>query len=233
MSTDNNLHSEFEICINSIENAFERTKNSMQCSISVSTMEIIDSIHGLKKLSISEGEVLLFQRNTLRDLLNQMEEFIKNNSSIPSYIKGRIVPVTILSWELYQNALLLHKTLDEKVLSADEVKSKSKYSTFKEIFIEEDYKKYINVLSEVEPPLIDGNWKFLNNVVGGKGVICSWFGYLLTNGKIKRISRQELAYVVNSEIKNVCIGSDGRSIGEESNKYKDDYISQLEVLLNF
>jgi hypothetical protein len=102
---------------------------------------------------------------------------------------------------------------------------------FEDIFTTNDWRKYVDVLTKVEPPLLDPNWKFIGKK-GDKGVICSWFTDLQKENKIKAVDKSTLSRIINAQIKNIEIGTHGRTFGNYSNRYEVKYKSAINQLIS-
>lgn len=106
--------------------------------------------------------------------------------------------------------------------------SKSNPTSFKEIFSNEGWEKYIEAMQKTDPILINENFEFVGNPKGHKGVISSWIGFLKSKGIIKQnINRYQLTKVLNQEIKNLDLGSGGKTIDNFSKRYKYFFENQL------
>jgi hypothetical protein len=104
---------------------------------------------------------------------------------------------------------------------------------FKDIFLAMDWKKYIDALHEVDNPVISIDYKFIGNAKKHKGVIASWIKELQDKGIIhKKYSRKHLAEVLNSEIKGLDLGKDGKTIDNYSLAYENEYKSKLKRIAN-
>jgi hypothetical protein len=100
--------------------------------------------------------------------------------------------------------------------------------SFKDIFNELDYDKYIEPLKLVKPMLIDSKNVFAGKAHGHKGVICSWFSDLQDKSIINKIiSRQKLAIVLNNEIQNFNLSSDGKTFNNTSKLYDKEFKEEL------
>ncbi len=89
---------------------------------------------------------------------------------------------------------------------------------FADVFAKEDWKKFIDALAKINPPLLDKSNAF-SQKRGAKGILGAWIFYLKSEGIIKDFSRQQLAMVFNSEIKGLALGSDGSLITNEKAPY--------------
>jgi len=106
-------------------------------------------------------------------------------------------------------------------------------SCFQDIFIDSDWKKYIEALSKTEPPIIDGKFKFIGKPRPHKGVVCSWIKHLQTKGKITlNVNRSQLASVLNEELKDFNLGKDGKTFDNVSNEFDNKFKDQLIKLTN-
>jgi len=103
--------------------------------------------------------------------------------------------------------------------------------TFADIFVNDDWSKYIDVLCEVEPILLkksdNGKYVFVGNPKKHKGVICSWIKDLQDKNIIHFESRQNLSLVLNAEIKNFNLGKDGKTFDNISSDYRKNYQNTL------
>lgn len=113
----------------------------------------------------------------------------------------------------------------------EEVKSSEKPKSFEDLFGEKKWKKYIDALYKVHHPVIDKNYNFIGKPRRDKGVICSWLKDLQNDGIVKRFSRQELASVLNNEIKNLNLGKDGKTFDLVSTAYNEEYKENLYELI--
>lgn len=104
--------------------------------------------------------------------------------------------------------------------------------TFANIFTCNNWEKYINVLTQCDPPLLKREQKkyyFIGNKKTQKGCVAQWFKYLRNKGYIdQNISRDELAQLLSNEIINFSIS--GSSIDNRSRTYRD-FEPQLNDLL--
>lgn len=105
--------------------------------------------------------------------------------------------------------------------------------SFESIFKVPDWKIYIDALHKVNNPVITSNYEFIGKTQKHKGVICSWIKDLQTKGIInKKFTRQQLATVLNNEIKNLNLGKDGKTLDNISIAYTNDYKNHLLKLAN-
>ncbi len=118
----------------------------------------------------------------------------------------------------------IEKAKDEKKINT---------KTLQEIFIVENWQKYIDILTTCEPKLLrkeNNNYKFIGNKKTQKGCIAQWFKTLKIKGIIDQsIDRGELASVLSSEIIDFSIN--GSTIDNVSTNYKTTFEKQLEVTL--
>ena len=98
---------------------------------------------------------------------------------------------------------------------------KKYFEQFDEVFTDKQWEKYINVFQKTTPPLLNDKWEFIGNRKKHIGVICSWIKDLQNKGVIKQnLSRVDLAKILNHEIKNFNMGSDGKTFDNISNEYE-------------
>jgi hypothetical protein len=118
---------------------------------------------------------------------------------------------------------------DNNSQKSDKTKDIIRVETFKDIFRDEDWGKYIEVLKTTTPPLLGDDYQFLGSGRKHKGVICQWIKYLQLKGKIKLdLSRQDLSYVLNNEISNINLSTDGKIFDIQSKVYIYEFKQQLE-----
>lgn len=103
---------------------------------------------------------------------------------------------------------------------------------FSDIFASTDWNKYIEALQNTEPKLISEENEFIGKPKLHKGVICSYVKDLQTKNIIKfTVNRKQLSHVFNNEIKNLNLGSDGKTFDNISNAYEDNFKEQLMKLI--
>lgn len=103
---------------------------------------------------------------------------------------------------------------------------------FKSIFTKEDWKCYVDVLKLCTPQIIDSNNEFIGSPKKHKGVVCSWFKHLQSQGIIKTsLNRKQLAVAINSEFKNLNIGLDGKTFDNLSKTYDVYFEHQFQEIL--
>jgi hypothetical protein len=103
---------------------------------------------------------------------------------------------------------------------------------FSDIFASTDWNKYIEALKNSEPKLISEENEFIGKPKLHKGVICSYVKELQTKNIIKfTVNRKQLSHVFNNEIKNLNLGSDGKTFDNISNAYEDNFKEQLMKLI--
>lgn len=146
--------------------------------------------------------------------------------------------VTCLEFKSHLKAIItrLQKT-GEVELPEDSLSDRNEMGTdpksFSEIFSVPDWKKYIDALNQVEDPILSGNYKFIGKPRRDKGVICSWIKTLQHKGIINRkFNRQQLASVLNNEIEDLNLGTDGKTIDTPSDHYDKKYDQQLKKHFN-
>lgn len=149
-----------------------------------------------------------------------------------------------LSHRLKLKAKLLEikSSLSRDILEG-EVKSPDKMQTlngneslplsFQDIFILPDWKIYISALSQVTNPVISNQYEFIGKSQKHKGVICSWIKELQVKGIIRnQYNRQQLASILNREIKDLNLGKDGKTFDNVSLVYENQYRDSLLRLSN-
>lgn len=104
--------------------------------------------------------------------------------------------------------------------------------SFQSIFSKPDWKPYINVLYQVHAPVINKEYEFIGRPQKHKGVVCSWIKYLQSKNIIhKKYNRQELALVLNKEIKGLGLGKDGKTLDVVSATFENEYKPKLVSLI--
>lgn len=99
---------------------------------------------------------------------------------------------------------------------------------FKDIFLCEDWNKYISAFEKTTPPLLSREWLFIGNRKKHIGVICAWLYELKGKGIIKQsYTRSKLATILNAEIKEFNMGLDGKTFDNTSHEYTNKFKSQL------
>jgi len=107
------------------------------------------------------------------------------------------------------------------------------YDSFSSIFAADGWQKYVDQLMTTEPPLLDKEYKFIGKTKGHTGVIANWFSLLQTKGIIKsKITRQQLAKVLNNEFSDFKMGIEGRIFNEESKLFREVFAQQLLINKN-
>lgn len=139
---------------------------------------------------------------------------------------------TILNLKTQQieNTINFNQHLSQSSTKTKEEQKKNIFEpkSFKDIFLVPDWQDLIDVLKKLEPPLLDKDLNFIGKEKGGKGIICSWISTLKNKGKIKpSINRQDLAKVLNNEIKNLNLGSDGSTFSKVNNSYETEWENKL------
>lgn len=106
------------------------------------------------------------------------------------------------------------------------------YEKFAEIFVNENWDKYITAFENTVPVLLTKEREFVGQAKKHKGVICCWIKHLQTKSIIKlNVNRSQLAKVLNNEIKGLNLGKDGKTFDNISNEYDNNFKLQLENLI--
>ncbi len=123
------------------------------------------------------------------------------------------------------NSILLDNEINVKELPND---PQDVTKSFGDIFIPKDWKIYVDALSVANNPVLSNDYEFIGKTQKHKGVICSWVKELQIRGIInKKFTRQQLAIVLNNEIKNLHLGKDGKTFDNFSKVYDDEYKATL------
>lgn len=118
-------------------------------------------------------------------------------------------------------------TLEESKKNSDPLKN------FDDIFVIENWHKYIAALEYSDPPLLNNKWEFIGKPRGHKGVICSWITTLKYKGIVnQRLNRSQLAEALNNEIKFLNLGKDGKTLDNVSGLYEEEFQNQLFEIVN-
>lgn len=103
------------------------------------------------------------------------------------------------------------------------------FNCFEDIFLQKDWRKYVDAFKKTTPPLLNDRLEFIGNRKKHIGVICGWFYYLKNQGIINaNCSRSTLAAILNNEIKDFNMGRDGKTFDNPSmeyNKFEPQLIS--------
>lgn len=102
-----------------------------------------------------------------------------------------------------------------------------RYVTLKDLFINEvEYIDAMKALRSVMPPIISDENKYLLGI-RQKSAFAAWLSWLQTNGKIKSVTLDELATLLNEEIEGLDIYKDGSTLtnttGAASKKYRTQF----------
>lgn len=128
-----------------------------------------------------------------------------------------------LNYVEYNSAINDIKSENEKINS---------YS-LKDIFIVEDWEKYLNALTICEPQLLtkeNGKYRFIGNKKIHRGCLAQWIKYLKNKCVIDQtLNRNDLAFVLSKEILDFKIN--GSSIDNQSEIYKIKFEDQLKRII--
>jgi hypothetical protein len=197
----------------------------------------------LKILDVTEVRLYLEALNTLPSteaeiMANRKLLFLKSNKIDAEYLgelfspKDQLYISHLEELRKYptQTTNYRSEVSPIKVTSTDRITIEA--TTFKEIFIDEAWEKYISVFEKTVPPLLTKDWQFQGRSKGHRGVICSWIKELQIRGKInQKINRRQLAKILNAEIKDFNIGSDGKTFDNVSSTYTSVFENQIQHLL--
>lgn len=174
-----------------------------------------------------------------KKVLYEYEELSKINDEIIK--KNNLNHVSILpKYTIYfETVQPLHNFFDacrfylERIKDNSEIQVKQdqiENKSFKidEIFVNKDSQKYIDALKNTIPPLIDSNQKFIGKPMKHKGVICSWFKQLQTEGILSQsINRSQMAELLNNAFENLNLGKGGKTFDNYSKEYALNFKEQL------
>ncbi|QQL50007.1 hypothetical protein [Mucilaginibacter ginkgonis] len=105
-------------------------------------------------------------------------------------------------------------------------------SALQEVFLNGNWRFYVQALTQTKPKLLDENFKFIGNRNKHIGVICGYFEDLKKIGIIKPVSRKTLAKALNAALNDFNMGEDGRTFANETYQYSKDFKPQLYKLAN-
>lgn len=189
------------------------------------------------KIKFLQRELITWEKTILEVKVPSIKRFKKAVPHYKRYVNWCELEIKNLELDLPEKA---GKPVDPKTEPLPEAKrpSSKAYSepdnalnTFEDIFVSDDWHKYINALCMVDPPVLElknGKFKFLGSSARHKGVIASWIHDLQHKGIIKlAINRKSLARVLNNEIEDLDMGKDGRTIENHSATYQKDYRAAL------
>ncbi len=151
---------------------------------------------------------------------------LQRNAGLDIYYRGTASACAIYNeYKTQLNKIWTKENYKEKVIQHNE------FNTFADIFTVKDWDKYLRILTECTPRLLEydemGNaYKFIGNKKKEKGCIAQYFKQLKAKGIINNnINRDELAKVLSNCLIDYKIS--GSSIDNESEQYKKIYERQL------
>ena len=184
-----------------------------------------------------------YANKEIDSLLNVLDHDISNYSIYEKNKKERVenlksttvAPNSIDRYALNFSIYNEYKTQLNKIWTKENYKEKviqhNEFNTFADIFTVKDWDKYLRILTECTPRLLEydemGNaYKFIGNKKKEKGCIAQYFKQLKAKGIINNnINRDELAKVLSNCLIDYKIS--GSSIDNESEQYKKIYERQL------
>ncbi len=199
-------------------------------------VEILNNIDKMEALQLREYAIKILQTElySLEEIVIKLPDFdypveYKNGKELDywkkkstSFSQAKFVSDSLLDFfnDSPQNKTVIKKP--RKILP----------EKFSDIFASADWNKYIEALKNSEPKLISEENEFIGKPKLHKGVICSYVKDLQTKNIIKfTVNRKQLSHVFNNEIKNLNLGSDGKTFDNISNAYEDNFKEQLMKLI--
>lgn len=181
---------------------------------------------------LKENEIQI-QRKEFEEKI--LESFNKEISELKNEISKLSEQKTVIGnkWPKGENPTF--DSNDENFNSKNQNKKLSnnnltnKIKTFEDLFHDsKSITNYIDVLRNVDPPLIDPNDNFIGR---SKGAICVWIDELERQGIIKaEKDRKVLARIVKEKIKRFSI--DESMFGKKQKKAEDNYRSDIKTLIS-
>jgi hypothetical protein len=199
-------------------------------------VEILNNIDKMEALQLREYAIKILQTElySLEEIVIKLPDFdypveYKNGKELDywkkkstSFSQAKFVSDSLLD---FFNDSPHNKTVIKKPRKINPEK-------FSDIFASTDWNKYIEALQNTEPKLISEEKEFIGKPRPHKGVICSYVKDLQTQNIIKyTVNRKQLSHVFNNEIKNLNLGSDGKTFDNISNAYRDNFKEQLVNLI--
>lgn len=233
-----------------VKKAYAQMLCSVDETIAPKVQKYIDL--GMNKLKAEEKLLSYYQEIALADRSPEMEIVHKNKTLITDFgeriddeeqSEVSIRNLTNAIFRYNANILDQFETADkfvefiqEKLLireAIERLKPPPKPDTvgkkFEDIFTKDDFRKYIDVLTACEPPLLekaDSGYKFIGNKNIHTGCVGQWFNFLKTKGVVSpKASRRLIADVLNNEIENFHISH--ASVEYLNEKYQKFFDKQL------
>lgn len=216
--------SDYKFCLNVVEETERKFKNEIKLfeSESIQACDIyseIISTNYFDNLRIYREERFTINQDDIKknfECWNKKYPDLYDPSKFGEYIKF-----------LNEVNKYFIETADWHLKQYEDWKYKKSLLKFKDIFISADWKIYIDALFKVTSPVIDKEYNYIGGR-NGKGVIGSWIKDLQTKGIIKKIyNRQQLATILNNEIKGLNLGKDAKTIDNTSTTYDKKYKEKL------
>lgn len=178
--------------------------------------------------SVSKHLKTLSTINEKRIFLNDiLTDFQQNKHSLPVPDEDFAKKCELEIIRLEKLYILRAPQTTNSIIKVSESSSEIYPKCFKEIFTSPGWEKYINVFEKTQPALLSKDWEFIGNRRKHIGVICSWIKELQGTGIISQtISRSKLATVLNTELKQFNMGTDGKTFDNISKAY-DNFKPQL------
>lgn len=174
---------------------------------------------------IDEDFVKSFKEQIEYQKLNGNTNFRLKNGTILHLRKNAITYI--------ETAIKLTKaSLDSKALLPQQTKTETEQKqpkTFAELFYDANFiSPCIDILKEVEPPLIDTECNYIGNL---KGAFCVWIDEMQRQGIVKHFSdRKIFASLLPQKIKRFSI--DESMFGKPQSKAENKYRTDMKTLLS-
>ncbi len=173
-----------------------------------------------------------FDINRQKQILQSFVTTLKANIEIAEIRDGEKPPKACYDalriYEIHLQTIIA----TENTLNTDNLRCT--IETFSELFSVDEWSKYVDALTQCNPPLLqkeaDKTYKFIGNKNKQNGCVGQWFNYLKCHENvIKHVSKHVIAKVLSSEIQDFEIRAS--TVDTETNIYKDKYEEQLKKLI--
>ena len=172
------------------------------------------------------GKLYLFDEDFPSDYFGTMGFYIENPDEEETTFD--MITETSLNEFIKQCNRLLKYDI-KNISSIEKTNIEAQPTSFDELVHDEySIQPFIDILKEVEPPLIDADCNFIGN---SKGAICVWISQLRYYGIIKHYSDRKIyALLLPQRIKRFSV--DESMFGKPHKKAKQDYIQDFKTLIS-
>lgn len=199
-----------------------------------------DVVEGFKRLNFHSSFIReLVSNNRINEAIQAKRFYLNNFKGLVNHFENNF-GIEFKQSPLAERVLRYEESIGDsinveeiKFFQESKVKNKSRkksFSSFKDMFkeTEKDYIKYLKILQDVEPPILDADFSFIEGRL--KGAVCVWFDELSSQGVIKISSdRKENANLVMDAISNFTIDESmfTKHQTRAENKYKMDFKAMI------